>query len=37
MDTGYWRTFGIMTATRSPRTRPRLCSQAAMARDISSV
>ena len=33
MQTGYCNTFGIMMATRAPRCRPMLCSQAAKARE----
>ena len=34
--TGYCSTFGIMMATRAPRCRPLLCSQAAKAREAAS-
>ena len=34
--TGYCSTFGIMMATRAPRLRPLLCSQAAKAREAAS-
>ena len=35
--TGYCGTLGIMMATRSPRTRPLACNQAASAREASSM